>query len=264
MDPDLILKALQATREGRSYAFATVVESTKKGTPRKAGAKMIVLEDGSLFGSIGGGRNERAAREECLKALKTGKPFMATYDYFGQEGQSVCGGQIKVFIEPFIGKKNFIICGGGHIGLPLSIVGKMLNFRVTILDHRSDYANKKRFPHADQIIVGSYAEKLAKLTIDQNTFIMIVTPGNEHDFECLKAVINSEASYIGVISSRAKKVKFFKRLKDLGTTAQALNRIDIPAGIDLGAQTPEEIAISIAAKIIGLQHKSLIGSDKFK
>lgn len=264
MDHDLLIKALKAAQQGQSYAFATVVESTKKGTPRKAGAKMVVLEDGTLFGSIGGGRNEKATREECLKALKTGKPTLVTYDYFGGEGQSVCGGQIKVFIEPFVGQKHFIICGGGHIALPLSVLGKMLGFTVTILDNRNEFASLKRFPHVDQVICGDYAKKLAKIPVDKNTYVMIVTQGNEHDFECLKTVVEKDLGYLGVISSKAKKIKFFNRLKEAVVPEKRLKGVDIPAGLDLGAQTPEEIAVSIAAQIVSIKNKDLLGTDKFE
>lgn len=264
MDHELLIKACQAARKGQSYAFATVVDSTLKGTPRKAGAKMVVLEDGSLFGTIGGGRNEKAAREECLKALKEGKPALVTYDYFGKEGQSVCGGQIKVFIEPFIGQKHFIICGGGHIALPLSVIGKMLGFKVTILDNRPEFASQKRFPHVDEIILGEYPKELAKLPVNSNTLIMVVTQGNEHDFECLETVIKSAAGYVGVISSKAKRIKFFNRLKEMGMTEKNFRRINIPAGIDIGAQTPEEIAVSIAAEIVKYNNAQFIGTDKFK
>lgn len=264
MDHDLLIKALNAAQKGQSYAFATVVESTLKGTPRKAGAKMIVLADGSLFGSIGGGRNEKATQKECLKAIKSGKPHLVTYDYFGGKGQSVCGGQIKVFIEPFIGQKYFIICGAGHIALPLSVIGKMLNFKVTIIDDRPEFANKRRFPHVDQIILGNHAQGLAKQPIDRNTYIMIVTQGNEYDFECLKTVIKADAGYVGVISSKAKRIKFFKRLKNLGISDRDLQKINIPAGIDIGAQTPEEIAVSIASEFVALNNRDLLNTDKFK
>ncbi len=264
MDHELLIKAYEAAQKGQSYAFATVVDSTPKGTPRKAGAKMIVLEDGSLFGSIGGGRNEKAAREECLKTLKAGKPILVSYDYFGEEGQSVCGGQMKVFIEPFLGQQHFIICGGGHIALPLSVLGKMLGFKVTILDNRPEFASKERFPHVDKIILGEYAEKLGKISVDSQTHVMVVTQGNEFDFECLKIVLHSKAAYIGVISSKAKKIKFFNRLKKMGIPEKNLQRINIPAGIDLGAQTPEEIAVSISAEIIKHKNVSFVGTDKFK
>ncbi len=264
MDQELLLKALEAAQKGQSYAFATVVESTVKGTPRKAGAKMVVLEDGQLFGSIGGGRYELATQKEALKALQTGKTALLIYNYFGGEGQSVCGGQIKVFIEPFLGQKQFIICGAGHIALPLSAIAKMLGFTVTVIDNRKEYAHKRRFPHVDKIICGPHAEKLSEIPINNNTYIMIVTQGNEYDFECLKVAMESKAGYLGVISSRAKKVKFFNRLKKMGVPEAALKRVDIPAGLDIGAQSPEEIAISIASKLVSIKNKNLLNTDKFK
>ena len=263
MDP-IIKKAYEAAQKGQSYAFATVIEATLKGTPRKAGAKMVILADGSCVGTIGGGRNEKAAILECQKALKNGRPSIVTYDYFGKEGQSVCGGQMKVLIEPFAGQRHFVICGAGHIALPLSVIGKMLNFKVTTIDDRKRFANKKRFPHVDKIIFGNHAKKLAELTIAENTYIMIVTQGNEYDFECLKVAIHSKAVYIGVISSRAKKIKFFNRLKGLGVSQKLLNKIHIPAGFDIGAQTPEEIALSISAEIVKAYNGKHLGTAKFK
>jgi xanthine dehydrogenase accessory factor len=179
-------------------------------------------------------------------------------------GQSVCGGQIKVFIEPFRGSKHFVICGAGHIALPLSVLGKMLNFKVTIIDNRKEFANSKRFPHVDKIIVGDHARKLSQLSINPNTYIMVVTQGNECDFECLKTALNADAGYLGVISSRAKRVKFFGRLKKMGISQGRLNRIKIPAGVDIGAQTPEEIAVSIAAEIVAVKNAMFLGTDKFK
>jgi xanthine dehydrogenase accessory factor len=261
---DLLKIALTAAQKGQSYAFATVVDATIKGTPQKAGAKMVVLADGTLVGTIGGGRNEKAAREECLNAIKTGKPCMVTYDYFGGEGQSVCGGQIKVFIEPFIGKKKLIICGAGHIALPLSAIAKILNFQVTIIDNRPEYASQDRFPHADRIIVGPHAQELSRLALDANSCVMVVTQGNEFDFECLKAVIKNDLGYLGVISSKPKRIKFFNRLKAEGIADKDLNRVKIPAGIDIGAMTPEEIAVSIMAEIVSLVRHDHIGTDKFK
>jgi len=264
MDHDLIIKALQAAQKGQKYAFATVTQSTPKGTPRKAGAKMLVTEDGTIYGTIGGGRNEKKAQKECLTALKTKKSSLFTYNYFGREGQSVCGGQMTVFIEPFLPAKKFVICGAGHIALPLSVITKILNYHVTILDNRKSFANKARFPHVDKIILGPHAKGLKKLTIDQNTHVMIVTQGNEYDFECLKIVIKSNAGYIGVISSRPKRIKFFKRLQKMGIPNKLLNKVHIPAGIDIGAQRPEEIAISISSELVKLNNKNSLGTDKFK
>lgn len=264
MNYDLLLKAYESSKKGQSCAFATIIETTLKGTPRKSGAKMIVSKDGSTFGTIGGGRNEKAAIKECLKAIQSGKPSLVTYDYFGQKGQSVCGGQMKVYIEPFLMKSEIIICGAGHIALPLSILGKILNFNVTIIDNRKELANKKRFAHVDQIILGEHAKNLQKLKIDSQTYIMIVTQGNEYDYECLKSVIKKNAVYIGVISSKPKRIKFFNRLMKSGISKSTLDKIKIPAGIDIGAQTPEEIAVSIMAEILSIKNKNFLQTDKFQ
>ena len=263
MSSDLIYKALKASQKGQNYAFATIIEATVKGTPRKMGAKMIVFDDGSSYGTIGGGRNEKAAIAECRKAIQKQKPTTVTYNYFGREGESVCGGQMKVFIEPFAAKDQLIICGAGHIALPLSAMGKILGFKVTIIDDRKAFANKNRFPHADKIIVGNHADKLAKIAIKSNTYVTIVTQGNEYDFECLKVVIKSPATYIGVISSKPKRIKFLGRLRKAGVEEKYLRRVHIPMGIDIGSQTPEEIAISIAAQLVATKNKDYIGTDKF-
>ena len=135
---------------------------------------------------------------------------------------------------------------------------------MTVVDNRRQYANKKRLPHADKILVGDYAKMLRRLSIDKNTHIMIVTQGNEFDFECLKTVVKSPAGYIGVISSKAKRIKFFKRLRDAGVEEKYLKRIRIPAGIDIGAQAPAELAVSIASEMVQATNKEFIGTDKFK
>jgi len=264
MSTDILYKALRASQRGQNYAFATIIEATLKGTPRKAGAKMVVFDDGTSYGSIGGGRNEKSAIAECLKAIQNQKPATVTYNYFGRKGESVCGGQMKVFIEPFTASDQLIICGAGHIALPLSALGKILGLKVTIIDDRKEFANKKRFPHVDKIIVGNHAKELAQVSIQPNTYITIVTQGNEYDFECLKTVIKSTAKYIGVISSKPKRVKFFGRLKKSGVEEKYLKRIHIPMGIDIGSQTPEEIAISIAAQIVAVKNKDYTGTDKFQ
>jgi xanthine dehydrogenase accessory factor len=264
MSSEILDIALKASQKGQNYAFATIIEATLKGTPRKTGAKMIVFDDGSSYGTIGGGRNEKAAIAECRKAIQKQKPVTVTYNYFGRKGESVCGGQMKVFIEPFLANEHLIICGAGHIALPLSAMGKILGFKVTIIDDRKAFANKRRFPHVDKIVVGDHAGELSKAAIEANTYVAIVTQGNEHDFECLKVVIKSPARYIGVISSKAKRIKFFGRFKKEGIEEKYLKRVHIPMGIDIGSQTPQEIAISIAAQLVAVRNKDYIGTDKFK
>ena len=260
---NLLYKALEGVKSNKNYAFATIIESTPKGTPRKSGAKMLVFSDGTSWGTIGGGRNEKAVIADALKAIASKKTSLNTYTYFGRQGESVCGGQIKVFIEPFYPPLKLIICGAGHIALPLSFIAKMSGFKVTVIDNRKAFANKKRFMHVDHVIVGPHAKKLKAQDINPNVYIAIVTQGNEFDFECLKAVVNSNAGYIGVISSKLKKIKFFDRLKKEGVKESALKRIHIPMGIDVGAQTPEEIAVSVMAEMTAVKNNDLLGTSKF-
>ncbi len=263
MDNELLLNAYKAVASGKSCAFATIVESSDKGSPRKTGSKMIVFQDGSFYGTIGGGWSEEEAKKTCLKAIKKKKPSLETFA-FHSNAKSYCGGEVKVFIEPLSGVRNFILCGAGHIGLPLSFQVKLLNFHLTVLDDRPEYANKKRFPHADKILIGNPSRILKKLTIKPNDYIMIVTHAHKHDFNCLKAVIKSKAAYIGVISSQTKKMKMINDLSEKGISPKDIQRMRVPAGIDIGAQTPEEIALSIAAELVALENKEYIGSKKFK
>jgi xanthine dehydrogenase accessory factor len=261
---DLLIKALEASRAGNSYAFATIIESTEKGTPRKTGSKMIVMQDGTIYGSIGGGQCEKDAQLACLNAIRNKQnPTILTFEHFGKKGQPVCGGQTRVYIEQYSGVKHLVICGAGHIGLYLSFIGKMLDFNVTVLDDRKEFANKERFPHVDNILLGSFKKNLSKIDINNNTLIMIVTYGHSHDFECVENVIDSQAGYIGVIASNKKKSILFDRLKKNGALKAQIAKLDIPAGIDIGAQTPQEIAISISAEIIKRANSQHLNSNKF-
>ncbi len=261
---ELWLKAIEASKQGSLYCFATIINATLKGTPRKAGAKMLVFEDGSIWGTIGGGRNEKAAIAECLKAIKSGKTTTVTYNYFGREGESVCGGQMNVFIEPIAPAYQLIICGAGHIALPLSAMATMLGFKVTIIDSRKEFATTKRFPHVDKVICADPAKELSKIKFNPRIFVTVVTHGNEGDYACLKAIAKSDAGYIGVISSQPKRVKFTKRLKSEGVSEKYLKGIHIPMGLDIGSQTPEEIATSICAEMIKIKNEEYVGTDKFK
>jgi xanthine dehydrogenase accessory factor len=265
IDIDLLQKALSAANKNRSFAFATIVETTAKGTPRKAGAKMVVMNNGQVFGSVGGGIDEEKIKKACLKAIRTGSSELVVCEDFGRPGEPQCGGFSKIFIEPFCGVKELVICGAGHIALPLSAIGKIIGFKAVIIDPRPEFANKSRFPHADEVLTGPYKKILTakKRHLDLNSYIVIMTYGHQHDYECLKIVLRTEAAYIGLIGSQNKKQKFLGQLKKDGFTKKEIERITVPTGIDIGAQTPEEIAVSIAAELVALQNPLFCGSDKF-
>ncbi|MFA6378331.1 MAG: XdhC/CoxI family protein [Candidatus Omnitrophota bacterium] len=257
----VLLAAIKALENGQPCALATVVESAK-GTPQKIGAKMVVFRDGTCFGTVGGGLNEEKTRKECLKAIKNQKHSLVPLSYSKKDG-FLCGGQIKVFVEPIAAQKSLIICGAGHIGLPLSIIGKTLDFKVTVLDNRKAFANKKRFPHVDKIICDTFDKGLSKVSANQNTFVVIVTAGHAYDFQCLKKIIHSKAAYIGIICSQSKKQEFIKKLHKSGIANDLIKRIKMPIGLDIGALSPQEIAVSIAAEIVSIYNHDLVGSAKF-
>lgn len=264
MNIDLIQAALKASEKGLHYALATIINSSIKGTPRKTGAKMLVLSDGTIYGTIGGGKAEKICQKACLAALKTKKTSTLSLAFHGKDAISECGGEISVFIEPIILPKHLVICGAGHIGLPLSINAKLLNYKVTIIDNRKEFANNKRFPHVDQIIVKDPVKALKEVSIDPNTFIIIMTHDHQFDFVCLQQALKTKACYIGVISSIKKRKTFFEQLRKKGTTLKELKRVSMPVGIDIGAQTPAQIAVSITSQLVLIDNKDCCGAKKFQ
>lgn len=255
---DLFLKILQAIDKGKKCTLATVVE-VKGSTPRKQGSKMVVYENGDIFGTIGGGAVEYDVIRESISAIRNKKPIFKTYKLDAKEGRPMCGGLMSVFIEPQQKSLNMVIVGAGHIALPFSIMAKLLKFKVIVVDNRKEFANKNRFPHADKIILGAHDKELKKLNLGQESFIVIMTHGHRFDYPVIKEALRKDARYIGLMASQAKAHKFLNELKKDGFKDQVLKRIHSPVGLNIGAETPEEIAVSIIGEIIavmsGIKHE---------
>lgn len=164
----------------------------------------------------------------------------------------------EIFVESIYGKPKLVICGGGHIALPLSRMGKMLEFDVTVIDNRPEFANSKRFPHADCVICRDFNEGLEKAGLNSNTYVVIVTRGHVDDRNCLCKVIKMNHKYVGMIGSRSKAAFVFNKMKEDGYSEEELKNVYTPVGLDIGAETPEEIAVSIFAEIIQIKNKNLI------
>lgn len=249
MTEELFNKILHVLKENRACVGATVVAS-QGSSPRHVGAKMFVFADGSIAGTIGGGGLEKLVTKDALEALKRKKSFLKTYSLDKKRGLQVCGGEVSIFLDVMKPSRTLIICGAGHIGLALSVMAKLLRFRVIVLDNRRDFANSKRFPHVDKIICGGYIRSLRKAGVDSKTSVVIVTHGHAHDAECLEAALETKAGYIGMIGSRKKIAFVFERLRKKGVSARRLRDVRAPIGLDIGAETPEEIAVAIAAELI--------------
>ncbi len=250
---DVFEAALKTLQTGESVALATIVRS-HGSTPRAIGAKMLVFPDGRIVGSIGGGAMENQVINDAKEAIKSGLPKMVHFRLKEVDSGDlgICGGENDIFIDVIAGKKQLMIVGAGHLGQQLSKLGAFLGMDVTVFDDRSEYANEDRFPDAREIIVGDLKEELEKFPIHSGCHIVIVTRGHEQDGTALETVIGSQARYLGMIGSRTKKSRIYAGLLDKGVEQELLDRVHAPIGLDIGAETPEEIAIAIMAEIISV------------
>jgi xanthine dehydrogenase accessory factor len=202
---------------------------------------------------VGGGSLEHRVCQEALKMIAGHESqlvhFELTNEDASQEGM-VCGGIVDVFIEPLQSSPTLFIFGGGHISLTLARIGKMVDFRVVIIDDRPEFANAERFPEADETISGDIASTMPRLDINGSSYIVIVTRGHLNDSEVLEWAVTTPAAYVGMIGSKKKIRTIFAHLLTKGITQEQLDRVHSPIGLSIGAETPEEIAVSIMAELI--------------
>lgn len=258
---EILKEALERVNKGETIALVTIVEA-KGSTPREVGAKMIVNKDGLISGTIGGGITEAKVIEEIKQALKEGKGKLLTYHLTREQAAldegAICGGEMKVFIDVLQPKEEVLIFGAGHIAVCVSKLAKMVGFKVTVIDSRKEFANQDRFSEADEIIAEDTEKALSHLDIAPSTYIIVVTRGHLKDEEVLSSVVRSNAAYIGMIGSHKKNAAVFQRLAKKGISQEELDKVYSPIGIDINAQTPEEIAVSIMAEIIQVRRKKAI------
>jgi xanthine dehydrogenase accessory factor len=249
-------QALAAAQEaGERVAVVTVVEA-EGSTPQKPGAKMLVFGDGRIVGTIGGGCVEAELVRRGRRALETGRADLASFeltpDQAGEDGL-VCGGRMRVFVEPVESAPVLCVLGAGHIAVPLAQMAKRAGFQVEVVDDRVQFANEERFPAADRIIVADFQEAAAQLTLGSNSYGVVVTRGHRGDVGALAALVGKGLKYVGLLGSKVKAVHVLSLLRERGVPAEDLARVHTPVGLDIGAQTPEEIAVSILAELIAVR-----------
>jgi len=258
---EIFKEALGRINRGETIALVTVVEA-KGSTPREVGAKMLVNKDGLVAGTIGGGITEAKVIEKAKEAIKKGEDGLLNYHLTKEEATldegAICGGDMKVFIDILQPKEEVLIFGAGHIAVCVSKLAKMVGFKVTVIDDREEFANQDRFIEADEIIAEDTEKALTHLKITSSTYIIIVTRGHLKDEEVLSSVIKLGAAYIGMIGSRKKNATVFQQLTKKGIPQEELDRVHTPIGIEINAQIPEEIAVSIVAEIIQIRRKKEI------
>jgi len=257
MAEDIFEEIVQLRRQGLSAALATVI--VRKGsTPRKDAAKMLVYEDGRRAGSIGGGCAEAEVCRAAMAAMRNAKPQLLKFDLTGddaEDGGMICGGSMEVYVEPILPDPTLIIFGAGHVGQCVAAVAHTIGFRIVVADDRIKYANRDRFPHADTIHVDAWEEVFKQLSITESTYLLIVTRGHQFDLACLRHALKSPAKYIGLMGSARKVKLFFEALANEGVDPASFKRVYSPVGIQIGSETPEEIAVSIAAELVAIRKK---------
>ncbi len=250
MDP--VLQALvDALQNNQPAALATVVK-TRGASPREAGAKMLIYPDGAIVGSVGGGAMELRVIAAAQDALRDGKPrYLDTSLSNESRGDPmICGGEMEIFVEPLGLTETLVVVGAGHIGAAVARLGQSLGFRVVVLDDRPEFVAPDRFPHADERRVGDLVQEIGKLEITPRTYVVLVTRAHTLDTQLLGAVVDKPAAYIGMLGSKRRVLTVMESLQQQGASPAALARVHAPIGLDIHAETPEEIAVSILAEII--------------
>jgi xanthine dehydrogenase accessory factor len=263
VNQEVFAAVTDALERGEPAALVTIV-STTGSTPQRVGAKMLVFGDGRIVGTIGGGCYENDAFWKARDAITNRKPQLVHYeldDDFAQESGLICGGQMDVYIEPIEPSPELFVIGAGHVGFHLARLAHEVGFRVHVVDDREKFANRERFPHAVEVVVEDVPSWIARASLPPHAYAVIVTRGHTNDLEALRALAPRELRYLGLIGSRAKVARIYEQLVEDKMSADALKHVHAPIGLDIGAVTPQEIAVSILAELIAVKHGKMAGRD---
>jgi xanthine dehydrogenase accessory factor len=220
---------------------------------------MLVRDDGSIAGTIGGGCVEAEVWQAAREVMESEKPRTLTFN-LNQDPKYdtglVCGGTLEVFVEPVLPRATLYIFGAGHVAYNLYKVATLAGFEVTVIDDRESYANRERFPEAREIYAEDFEQSMARLAPNESAYIVIVTRGHRDDMRVLRWAVQTPARYIGMIGSKRKVIAIYRELEKEGLSPELFDRVHSPVGLDIGAVTPEEIAVSITAELIAIRRHS--------
>jgi xanthine dehydrogenase accessory factor len=252
---DIYDEVVRLRKLGQKCALATIVQ-VNGSIPSYESAKMLVREDGSIFGTVGGGCVEAEVWNAAREVMETEKPHHLNFS-LGQDAAYdtglICGGQLNIFIEPVLPQPRAFIFGAGHISKSLSKAANLAGFATVIIDNRESFANRERFPEAEEVYGDEYEEVFAKLPINETSYIIIVTRGHRDDMRVLRWAATTRARYVSMIGSKRKVIGVVRELEKDGVPREAIERTFAPMGLEIGAVTPEEIAISVVAEMIAVR-----------
>jgi xanthine dehydrogenase accessory factor len=260
---DLFEEIVKLRREGKRGALATIVH-TNGSIPSFESSRMLVREDGTIAGTIGGGCVEAdvwaAAREVMQKEASRKMVFNLNHEANYDNGL-ICGGTLEVFVEPILPQPVVYLFGGGHVSMAVAQAARAAGFGVGVVDDREQFANTERFPMAQEIFT-TFEDAFARLKPNASSYLVIVTRGHKEDMRCLSWAVRTEARYIGMIGSRRKVISVYQALEKEGFRPEEFERVYAPTGLEIGALTPEEIAISITAELIAVRRNAADAAHK--
>ena len=255
---DVYEELVRLRRLGHKCALATIVQA-RGSIPSYESAKLLVREDGSMIGTIGGGCVEAEVWNAAREVMETEQPKHLSFN-LGQDAAYdnglICGGQLDVFVEPVLPVPGAFIFGAGHISKSISKIANLAGFSTTIIDNREAFANRERFPEAGEIYAEEYEEVFAKLPVNETSYVVIVTRGHRDDMRVLRWAVSTNARYIAMIGSKRKVISVIKELEKEGIPAHSFERVFAPMGLDIGAVSPEEIAVSVVAEMIAVRRNA--------
>jgi xanthine dehydrogenase accessory factor len=247
-------------QKNASAALCTVIRS-EGSTPRHVGSKMLVYPDGRFLGTVGGGELENRVMRAALDSIDTGKARTLSYTMAdsARGDPGVCGGQVEVFVEPILPAPMIVVIGAGHVGKAVVHLAKWLGFRVAVSDDRPEFCTPEAVPGADAYYPVDMGRLTESLSVTRQTYLVVTSRGSGVDAAGLPSLLDSQAAYIGVIGSKRRWATTVKALKEKDVPQEKIDRVHSPMGLELQAETPEEIAVSILAEILMLRDK---GSGK--
>ncbi len=254
---DLFEEIVRMRKAGQRGALATIVH-TNGSIPSYESSRMLVREDGSVSGTIGGGCVEAEVWAAAKEVMQQEQPRKMTFNLNHDADYDVgliCGGTLEIFVEPLLPQPMLYIFGGGHVSLAVARAASAAGFGIGVIDDRAAFANSERFPMATEVHI-SYEEAFEKLKPNASSYLLIVTRGHKDDMRVLAWAVRTPARYIGMIGSKRKVISVYKALEREGYSPEEFERVNAPVGLDIGALSPEEIAVSIAAELIAVRRNA--------
>ena len=251
---DLFEEIVRMRRAGERGALATIVH-TNGSIPSYESSRMLVREDGSMAGTVGGGCVEAdvwAAAKEVISTEQPRKMIFNLNHEAAYDAGLICGGTLEIFVEPILPQPTVYLFGGGHVSTAVARVASLAGFGVAVVDDRESFANAKRFPMAGQFFT-SYEDAFREITPGASSYLVIVTRGHKDDMRVLAWATGTGARYIGMIGSRRKVISVYRALEKQGLPAESFERVHAPVGLEIGALSPEEIGVSIVAEMIAVR-----------